>query len=102
MDYWTECIESSFEEAGIVATKEQIQMVAGDVEISSENYDMYSGNAAIPNPRDADIEQLNRRIKEVEAERDKADMNFRKNVARRCNCDVSDVHIEDNGHATIY
>lgn len=37
-DYWTECIEISFEEAGIHATPEQINIVAGGVEGCHENY----------------------------------------------------------------
>ena len=40
MEYWVECIETAFEEAGIKATKEQIRMVASDVEGSHENYGM--------------------------------------------------------------
>lgn len=39
-DYWTECIEISFEEAGISATTEQIESVAGVVEGCHENYGM--------------------------------------------------------------
>ncbi len=78
MDYWKECIEVAFEDAGITATDGQIADVAGSVEGGHENYGMAHGHDAIPNPRDADIEQLNRRIKELEAERDKSDMNFRR------------------------
>jgi len=39
-DYWTECVEISFEEAGISATPEQIEIVAGGVEGCHENYGM--------------------------------------------------------------
>ena len=102
MDYWRECIEIAFEEAGIIATDEQIEDVAGSVEGGHDNYGMAHGYDAIPNPRDADVDRLNQRIKELEAERDKSDMNFRKNVAMRRHCDVSDVHLEEDGHATIY
>lgn len=101
MDYWKECIESSFEEAGIVATSEQIEAVAGDVEVSSENYGMAHGHDAIPNPRDADIRVLNERIKQLERERDEAYRDFRLNVAMRRGCDESDVTLGKGGHATV-
>ncbi len=101
MDYWTECIESSFEEAGIEATKEQIQMVAGDVEVSSDNYGMAHGHDAIPNPRDEDVRRLNAQIKQVEKERDQMTLNFKQNVATRRGCDVSDVSIDQYGCAVI-
>lgn len=42
-DYWLETIESSLDEAGIAASKEQIQMIAGDCEVSEENHHMVTG-----------------------------------------------------------
>ena len=99
MDYWQECIELSFEEHGIDATDEQIQNVAGDVEVSHENYGMAHGHDAIPNPRDADIDLLKRRIKQLENERDKISMDFKSNVARRHRVNVS-IELGENGDAT--
>ncbi len=101
MDYWKECIESAFDDAGIIATDEQIEDVAGSVEGGHDNYGMAHGHDAIPNPRDADIDKLKVRIKEVESERDEVALDFRKNVAMRRNCDVTDVTLEGDGHATI-
>lgn len=101
MDYWTECIEVAFDEAGINATDEQIQCVAGAVEGGAENYGMAFGHDAIPNPRDVDVDSRDKRIKELEGERDQMELNFKKNVAMRNNCDVSDVSIEEDGHAII-
>jgi len=43
MNYWKECIEEAFSEAGIVATDEQIQTVYEIVEGASENYGTYTG-----------------------------------------------------------
>ena len=37
LDYWKECLSSAFDEHGIVATAEQIESVANDVQNSSEN-----------------------------------------------------------------
>ena len=39
-DYWTECVEAAFEEAAISATPEQVEAVAGAVEVSHDNYGM--------------------------------------------------------------
>lgn len=39
-DYWDECIAIAFEEAGITATREQGEYVAGAVQGSHENYGM--------------------------------------------------------------
>ena len=44
MSYWEECISESFIEVGISATQEQIEKVAEFVEVSHENYGMYSGS----------------------------------------------------------
>lgn len=43
MDYWKECISEAFEDAGIIATKEQIDNVVGWVEGAHENYGMATG-----------------------------------------------------------
>lgn len=40
MEYWKECIEASFSDHGIVATVEQIERIAGDVQVAHENYGM--------------------------------------------------------------
>jgi len=37
--YWQECLASSFEENGIIATKEQLISIAKDVQIWAENID---------------------------------------------------------------
>jgi hypothetical protein len=37
-DYWRECVASSFDEHGIVATPEQVAAVAADVQASHESY----------------------------------------------------------------
>lgn len=38
MTYREECLTSSFEEHGIVASKKQIELVAADIQYSYENY----------------------------------------------------------------
>ena len=39
-DYWIEAVETSFEEEGISATKEQVEAVAGAMEVSQECFGM--------------------------------------------------------------
>lgn len=68
MNYWQECIEIAFEEAGILATKEQISSVVWAVEGAHENFGMAHGHECIPNP----LQNENARIKkELERERGK-------------------------------
>lgn len=68
MDYWDECISQAFDDAGIVAMKEQIEEVAGCVEVDHENYGMAHGHDCIPNPLEAEVERLRA---ELEREREK-------------------------------
>jgi len=43
MDYWMESVTCAFDEAGITATPEQIKDVTGSMQISHENYGLYTG-----------------------------------------------------------
>lgn len=63
MDYWKECIICAFDDAGIKATDEQIERVAGDVEVAHENYGVSQGYEAIPNPLTAENEKLKQELK---------------------------------------
>lgn len=56
-DYWLECIEISFQDNGIAATKEQMENVAGDVEVSHENYGLAHGPTP-PNPLAFEVDRL--------------------------------------------
>lgn len=38
VDYWTECVSQSLEEHRVVATPEQIEAIARDIESGHENY----------------------------------------------------------------
>ena len=62
MDYWQECITEAFEDAGIDATKEQINTVASWVSGAHENYGMAHGYDCISNPRDEEISELKRKL----------------------------------------
>ena len=97
MDYWKECIEIAFEEAGITATDEQIDQVAGSVEGGHENYGMARGYDAIPNPRDSEVERLKNKIKKMEEAHERQLSGVIAGVARRRNIHPSQVYIEDDG-----
>ncbi|KKM96242.1 hypothetical protein LCGC14_1179940, partial [marine sediment metagenome] len=68
MDYWRECIESAFDEAGIVATPEQVCSVVDYVSGGHENYGMAFGHDAIPNPIQSELDTTKAALK---AEREK-------------------------------
>jgi RecJ-like exonuclease len=68
MDYWEECIREAFEDAGIVATDEQVDIVAGWVDGAHENYGLATGREFIPHPLETENKDLKR---ELEKERDK-------------------------------
>jgi len=55
-DYWEETIRQAFDEAGIVATQEQIDLVVGAVEVSHENRWMAHGYDAILRYNEAQVE----------------------------------------------
>ena len=64
MDYWKECILEAVEDAGIAATKKQIDTVAWWIEGAHENYGMAHGYDCIPNPLEAENKELKRKLKE--------------------------------------
>lgn len=67
MNYWKECIQEAFDEAGIKASEEQMALVAETVEGAHENYGMAFGHDAIPNPLLAEISELNQKLnKEIQ------------------------------------
>lgn len=74
-NYWKECINEAFEDAGIAATKEQTDIVISWVEGAYDNRSMAFGYDAIPNP----IKIENDKLKlELEKER-------KKQICKECN-----------------
>lgn len=49
-DYWNDCISEALNDVGLEATPEQVDAIAGFVEVSHDNYGMAYGHDAIPNP----------------------------------------------------
>ena len=62
MNYWEECIKEAFEDAGITASKEQIDTVVSWVDGAHENYGMAHGYDAIPNPLRSELDETKRAL----------------------------------------
>ena len=62
MNYWQECIEEAFEDAGITASPEQIQCVAGWVEGAHETHSMAHGYDRISHPAVTEASDLKRQL----------------------------------------
>ena len=75
MDYWEESVSAALDEAGVVATSEQIKQIAGDIEVSHEQYGMAHGHDCIASPAVVENARL---VMELERER-------RKTVCPECN-----------------
>ena len=58
MNYWEECISEAFQDAGISATKEQIEIVVSWIEGAHDNYSMAHGYDCIPNPLSLENSEL--------------------------------------------
>ena len=63
MNYWKECIECAFDEAGIIATVEQIEHVADTVRVSHDNYGMAFYSPPASEHLRSEIDDLKRKIK---------------------------------------
>jgi len=68
MNYWEECISDAFDQAGMTASMDQIEIVARLVKSGHDCYGMAHGNDSIRNP----LESENKRLKlDLENERGK-------------------------------
>lgn len=61
MNYWEECISEAFIEVGISATQEQIEQVAEFVEVSHDNYGMFTGSDVATSNYHAEKESKHKR-----------------------------------------
>lgn len=101
MGYWEECVTEALEEAGICATKEQIDTIAFWVEGARENYRTAFGYNATPNPMNTEVDRLKSQIKRLEDQHEKQLYGIKKSVATSRNVSVHDVHIKDDGDVRI-
>lgn len=95
LNYWIESVACSLEEQGVSLPQETIKAIAKDMINSAECEGMAFGHDAIPDPLNAEIEQLKKgyesRIKELEAR----DLVFRESVAVRRGVKVENVYIQN-------
>jgi hypothetical protein len=97
VDYWEDCITEAMEDAGITATKEQIDTVICWVEGAHENYGMATGEEHIPNPLLAEIKDLKEGHAKEVSDFEAAEYNYRKSVATRRGVPVSSVYMDRDG-----
>ena len=57
MNYWRECVDVALDEAGIVATEMQREMITEVIEGAFDCYGMAHGHDAIPNPLEAELKE---------------------------------------------
>ena len=60
------------------------------------------GHDSIPNPLLAEIRTLENKLDTSRKEAEKERLDFKKNIAMRHKCDVSQVTLEGGGHATVF
>jgi len=100
MEEYVESIQTCFEEAGEpIPSSEMCEDIVECVRAIDE-WASYS----TPSAKDFEsneISKLKQRIKELEEEKKKGWDAFRQNVAKRNNCDISSVSVEEDGSAFI-
>lgn len=100
MEYWNDCIEEAFCDAGITATKEQISTVAWWVDGAHENYGTATGSEHIPNPMSSEVDELKRKIVSLNDAHERQLNGISKGVAQRRNVSANDVSIDEDGLVT--
>ena len=83
MDYWQECISEAFEDAGLTASKEQIDTVASWVDGAHENYGMACGHDCIPNPLETENEELKCKYKKEVQKLEKRELDLRERAGEK-------------------
>ena len=100
MDYWTECIEEALEDAGLHATKEQIEIVASWVDGAHENFGLATGSEFIPDPVHSELDEVKREMKKQQERHERQLNGVCQGVARRRGVDVGAVNIDSGGEVT--
>ena len=98
MEYWKECIEEAFCDAGIKATDEQLNLVVEWVEGAHENYGLATGQECIPNPMEQEVKDLKQELIKQSNKHEHVIDGISKGVAQRRHVSVSDVSIDGDGH----
>jgi len=98
--YWEASITELLEEYNIDLGEKMDDFIS-DVQNIAEMESEACGYINIPNPKNAELEDAKRQIKNLEAQVEKEREDFRKNVALRRHCSPEDVTLEGGGHATV-
>lgn len=94
MNYWKECIDIAFDDAGISATDEQRAEVADAVAGGHENYGMAHGYECISSPVETEKDRLIASLK-AEISRLQQDIDiYRSSVARRNRVSESNIYLD--------
>lgn len=64
MNYWIEAVSEAFDVAKIIATSEQITLVADFMDGAHESYGMAFGHDFIPNPLVEEVKSLKDKLKQ--------------------------------------
>lgn len=100
IEYWTDCVSEGLCDAGVDATKEQVDIIADWVQGAHENYSMATGSDCIPNPENEEIAELKREIKRINAAHNRQLDGVVKGVAQRRNVSESSVNVDNDGLVT--
>jgi hypothetical protein len=104
LNYWIETIESSLDECGIVATREQIKKIAENVQISHENYGL-SFYSPPSEDRIYDIQRENeKKINNIQSENKKSELAAKTAISRMLNYKYrpEQIIIQNNGDVFAY
>lgn len=66
MDYWRECVDEAFADAGIEASEAQRENVAGWFESAHSNYGMAFGNPSAGERDRSEIDDLKRKLRQAQ------------------------------------
>lgn len=66
-DFWNDCVSEAFDEAEIVATPEQIRIVAEAMEGCHDNYGTYHGHDVAFSGGESEADKLRRELKAEKA-----------------------------------
>jgi hypothetical protein len=101
-EYWKESMAAVLDDAGIVFTGEQLEKIASGAQDIAYMESEATGAIYIPHPLEAEVQNLQQKVKRVEKATEQQREDFIKNICMRRHCEPHQVHLEGDGEATIY
>ena len=102
IEYWKECVSEGLCDAGVNASKEQVDTIADWVQGAHDNYSMATGSDCIPNPENEVIAELKREIRRINSAHSRQLDGVVKGVAQRRGVSQSSVNVDNDGLVTYY